>query len=126
VKSGAIQAEVARQAYRFEQAMVSGQIPKVAVNCHVGDRSVEADPDVELYTSDAEVSATQLATLARVRRERDGRVVQAALRRLTDEARGAANLMPPIVEAVKAYATLGEICQAMKSVFGEHKEPVKW
>jgi methylmalonyl-CoA mutase N-terminal domain/subunit len=126
VKSGAIQAEVARQAYRFEQAMVSGEIPKVAVNCHVGDRPVEADPDVALYTFDPKVSETQLAKLARVRRERDAAAAQAALRRLAEEARGTANLMPPIVEAVKAYATLGEICQAMKRVFGEHKEPVKW
>jgi methylmalonyl-CoA mutase, N-terminal domain len=126
VKSGAIQAEVARQAYRFEQAMVSGEIPKVAVNCHVGDRPVEADQDVALYTFDPKVSETQLAKLARVRRERDAAAAQAALRRLAEEARGTANLMPPIVEAVKAYATLGEICQAMKRVFGEHKEPVKW
>jgi methylmalonyl-CoA mutase N-terminal domain/subunit len=72
------------------------------------------------------VSETQLAKLARVRRERDAAAAQAALRRLAEEARGTANLMPPIVEAVKAYATLGEICQAMKRVFGEHKEPVKW
>src|SRR6185503_1982223 len=48
VKTGAIQAEVARQAYRFEQQLVSGEIPKVAVNCHVGDRAAEADRDVEL------------------------------------------------------------------------------
>jgi methylmalonyl-CoA mutase N-terminal domain/subunit len=126
VKSGAIQAEVARQAYRFEQAMVSGEIPKVAVNCHVGERAAEADRDVELYAFDPRVSETQLAKLARVRRERDGAAVQVALGRLADEARGPANLMPPILEAVKAYATLGEICQAMKRVFGEHKEPVRW
>ena len=126
VKTGAIQAEVARQAYRFEQAMVSGEIPKVAVNCHVGERAAEADQDVELYAFDPRVSETQLAKLARVRRDRDGVAVQAALGRLADEARGTANLMPPILEAVKVYATLGEICQAMKRVFGEHKEPVRW
>jgi methylmalonyl-CoA mutase, N-terminal domain len=72
------------------------------------------------------VAETQLTKLARVRGERDGRAVEVALDRLADEARGTANLMPPIMEAVKAYATLGEICQAMKRVFGEHKEPVRW
>jgi methylmalonyl-CoA mutase N-terminal domain/subunit len=72
VKSGAIQAEVARQAYR------------------------------------------------------DGRAVDAALRRLGDEARGTGNLMPAIMEAVKVYASLGEIARAMREVFGEHKEPVKF
>src|SRR5262249_39246417 len=60
VRSGALQAEVARQAYRFEQAMLSGEIPKVAVNCHVGDRAAEADRDVELYTFDPSVATTQL------------------------------------------------------------------
>jgi methylmalonyl-CoA mutase, N-terminal domain len=126
VKTGAIQAEVARQAYLFEQKLLSGEMPKVAVNCHVGERPAGADREVELYAFDPRVAETQVAKLARVRRERDDRVARAALARLTDEARGTANLMPPIVEAVKAYATLGEICQAMKTVFGEHKEPVKW
>jgi methylmalonyl-CoA mutase, N-terminal domain len=126
VKSGALQAEVARQAYRFEQAMVSGEIPKVAVNCHVGERAAEADHDVELYAFDPKVSETQVAKLARVRRERDDTTAQATLRRLADTARGTTNLMPAILEAVKAYATLGEIAAAMKSVFGEHKEPVRW
>jgi methylmalonyl-CoA mutase N-terminal domain/subunit len=126
VKSGALQAEVARQAYRFEQAMVSGEIPKVAVNCHVGEQPAAADQDVELYAFDPTVAQSQLAKLARVRRERDDGRAQASLGRLTDEARGAGNLMPAIMECVKAYATLGEICAAMKRVFGEHKEPVRW
>ena len=126
VKSGALQAEVARQAYRFEQAMVSGAIPKVAVNCHVADGAAAADQDVALYAFDPTVAETQLAKLARVRRERDDAAARAALGRLTDEARGPANLMPAIMEAVKAYATLGEINRALKDVFGEHKEPVKF
>src|SRR2546425_5307081 len=126
VKTGAIQAEVARQAYLFEQRLVSGAGPHVAVNCHVGERPAEADHEVELYAFDPSVAERQVAKLAKVRRERDDRAARAALARLTDEARGTANLMPAIVEAVKAYATLGEICQAMKTVFGEHKEPVKW
>ena len=126
VKSGALQAEVARQAYLFEQKLASGEIPKVGVNCHVGDAAAEADREVALYAFDPAVAATQVSGLARVRRERDDRAARAALSRLTDAARGATNLMEPIMEAVKAYATLGEINRAMKDVFGEHKEPVKW
>jgi len=126
VKTGALQAEVARQAYLFEQQLASGDIPKVGVNCHVGESAAEADREVELYAFDATVAATQLAGLARIRRERDDRAARAALRRLTDAARGTTNLMEPIMEAVKTYATLGEINGAMKDVFGEHKEPVKW
>jgi methylmalonyl-CoA mutase N-terminal domain/subunit len=126
VKSGALQAEVARQAYRYEQKLASGEIAKVAVNCHAGDRPAEADREVELYGFDAKVAEAQIARLDRVRRERDGHTVAGALARLRDEARGTTNLMPSILEAVRAYATLGEVNQALKDAFGEHKEPVKF
>jgi methylmalonyl-CoA mutase N-terminal domain/subunit len=125
VKSGAIQAEVAREAYRFEQRLASGDVKKVGVNCYVGDGAAEADRDVELYAFDQGVADAQVAKLARVRRERDDAAVRASLARLSAEARGTANLMPAIVECVKAYATLGEIARAMREVFGEYKEPVK-
>jgi methylmalonyl-CoA mutase N-terminal domain/subunit len=125
VKTGAIQAEVARQAYRFEQKLNAGEIAKVAVNCHLGAGASSADPDVELYSVDEGVAAAQVAKLARLRRERDDAAARGALNRLTDAARASVNLMPVIMECVKAYATLGEINRAMKDVFGEHKEPVK-
>jgi methylmalonyl-CoA mutase N-terminal domain/subunit len=124
IKTGAVQAEVARQAYRFEQALVSGEVPKVGVNCYVGDRAAEPDREVEVYAFDPRVAAAQVAKLERVRRERDGGRVATALRRLKDEARGGGNLMDPILESVKAYATLGEIARTLREVFGEHKEPV--
>src|SRR5882762_1593072 len=104
VRSGTIQAEVARQAYLFEQRLTSGEIAKVGVNCHVGDKAADADQEVELYRFDPKVAEAQVTKLARVRRERDGGVVASALRRLGDEARGSTNLMPAIMEAVKAYA----------------------
>jgi methylmalonyl-CoA mutase N-terminal domain/subunit len=125
VKTGAIQAEVARQAYLFEQKLASGEVAKVGVNCHVGDGTAAADPEVALYRFDPGVAAAQVGRLQRVRRERDGGAVEGTLRRLRDEARGGGNLMEPIAEAVRAYATLGEVARAMKDVFGEHKEPVK-
>jgi len=125
VRSGAIQAEVARQAYLFEQRLVSGEVPKVGVNCHVGEGVAEADCEVELYSFDARAAEAQVAKLARLRRERDDGRVTAALRGLADAARGSANLMPLLLEAVKAYATLGEIAHTLKDVFGEHKEPVR-
>src|SRR5687767_4261788 len=93
VKTGALQAEVARQAYLFEQKLASGEIPKVAANCHLGEGGGEgggggpaaADRDVEVYAFDAKVAAAQVAKLERVRRERDDGVVTATLRRLSDE-----------------------------------------
>jgi methylmalonyl-CoA mutase N-terminal domain/subunit len=126
VKTGALQAEVARQAYLFEQKLNSGEIAKVGVNCYVGDQAADADPAVELYGFDQNVADAQVAKLAKIRKERDDRAARGALRRLSDEARGTANLMPAIMEAVQAYATLGEINRAMRDVFGEHKEPVKF
>jgi methylmalonyl-CoA mutase N-terminal domain/subunit len=126
VRTGAIQAEVARQAYLFEQKVISGEIPRVAVNCHVGDAPAEADRDVELYAFDPKAHATQLTKLERIRGQRDDGAARAALRRVAEAARGRENLMYPIMEAVKAYATLAEIAQAMRDVFGEHKEAVKF
>jgi methylmalonyl-CoA mutase N-terminal domain/subunit len=124
VKSGAVQSEVARQAYLHEGRLASGEVRKVAVNCHVGDGAADADRDVELYAFDARVAEAQVKKLARVRAERDGQAARAALRRLADAARGTANLMPAITDCVTAYATLGEISRALKDVFGEHREPV--
>ncbi len=125
VKSGAIQAEVARQAYRFERQMLSGEYPKVAVNRHVApDAAGEASASLELYAFDATVAEAQVAKLARLRRERDAGAVERALERLRETARGPENLMPVIVEAVRAYATLGEMAGALRTVWGEHKEPL--
>ena len=126
VKSGAIQAEVARQAYLFEQKLLSGEIPKVGVNRHVAPDAESQSRDLELYRVDPCAAEAQLARLERLRRERDPRAVSGALSRLRDEARGPGNLMEPILDAVRAYATLGEMAGALKDVFGEHKEPVRF
>ena len=124
VKSGAIQSEVARQAYLFEKKVLAGEIAKVGVNRHVAPDGDDGSRDLELYTVDPAVQDAQLARLARLRAERDGPAVGRSLARLRDEARGTANLMEPIIDAVRAYATLGEMAQALREVFGEHKEPV--
>src|SRR5256886_2130739 len=60
-RGGALQAEVARQAYLFEQKLVSGEIPKVGANCHVGDKSADADREGALYPFDPQVAAAQVA-----------------------------------------------------------------
>ena len=78
-------------------------------------------PPTGLLRVDPAVGERQCASLRTVRSKRDGGRVTAALRGVDAAARGSANLMPPILEAVRAYATLGEICDAMRSVFGEHR-----
>ena len=64
-----------------------------------------------------------LADLARVREERDASAVEARLAALERDARGSANLMPSILAAVEAYATLGEICSVLEGVFGKYRPP---
>jgi methylmalonyl-CoA mutase N-terminal domain/subunit len=101
----------------------SGEIPKVGVNCWLGDQEAET-PAVELYAFDPTVAEAQIAKLERIRNQRDSASVERALDRLRDEAQGTSNLMEPMLDAVKAYATIGEIANTMKSVFGEYREPV--
>ena len=126
VRSGAIQAEVARQAYLFEQKLLSGEVPKVGVNRHVAPDAETQSRELELYRSDESVAAAQVAKLVALRASRDGAATARALARLGDEARGTANLMEPILEAVRSYATLGEIARALGEVFGEYKEPLRF
>ena len=88
-----------------------------------------ADPDEELKIPLLEISEVQerrhLDRLARVRAERDASAHAAAMRRLEDEARrGDVNLMPAIVDAVEAYATIGEMCGVLRRVYGEYREPL--
>jgi methylmalonyl-CoA mutase N-terminal domain/subunit len=71
------------------------------------------DPDGELR---------QVARVQKARAERDAVAWKAALRRLEECARGEENLLPPMIEAVKAYATVGEICDRLREVWGEHRE----
>ena len=88
-----------------------------------------ADPNEELRIPLLEISPEQerrhLDRLARVRAERDGDAHAAAMRRFEDEARrGDVNLMPAIIEAVQAYATIGEMCGVLRGVYGEYREPL--
>ena len=66
----------------------------------------------------------QCAKLARLRTERDNRRVEASLAQLKKAAQGTENLLPPILECIRSYATLGEMCDALRSVFGEYQEPL--
>ena len=94
------------------------------MNRHVApDAAREASDALELYAFDPKAAEAQVARLRRLRRERDQGAVDRTLARLRDVARGADNLMPPILEAVRAYATLGEMAGALRDVWGEHKEP---
>ncbi len=123
VASGAIQAQVSAQAYRHQLDVEAGRLRKVGVNCY---RVEEDAPQVELHPYDEAGARAQVARLDDVRRARDTAAVVRALDGVRDAAASGANTMPSIVEAVKAYASVGEISAALKSVFGAYREPVRF
>jgi len=120
VETGWVQREVARQAYQQEKAIQEGRIVKVGVNKYVVD---EPEPNVEMHRYDEEAARRQIARLREVRREREGRRVVQVLKELESAARERTNVMPVLLEAVKAYATVGEITRVFKDVYGEFNEP---
>lgn len=120
VETGYVQREVARQAFQQEKAIQKGRIVKVGVNRY---RVEEEEPNVELHRYRPEAVEEQIARLREVKRERDGRAVAQSLRDLEAAARAGKNVMPCLVEAVRAYATVGEMTSVLKDVFGEFREP---
>ena len=83
---------------------------------------VDQDPEISIHTADPALETAQIASLSQTRASRDGHRVRTALERLENAARGSENLMPHILEAVEAYATIGEISDAFRRVHGEYKE----
>ena len=123
VASGEIQARVSAQAYRMQRAIESGDFRKVGVNCY---RSTAADTqEVDIHPYDGDNARRQLANLAEVKSQRSAAAVQTALDALSAAARAQRNVMPAMVEAVKAYATVGEMTQRLVEVYGRYREPVR-
>jgi len=123
VSEGLVQAEVNRQAYERERRIQSGEIPRVGVNCCVEEEE-EREPEFHPYRE--EEAGRQIERLRRVRGERDGAAVLRLLEGVRAAAREGRNVMPPVMEAVQAYATVGEISGALKDVFGGYDEPVRF
>jgi len=119
IERGVPQREIAASAYRFQQAVERKDIVVVGVNEFTpGD-----DRPVEILYIDDHATEWQLARLDRVRRQRDRHSVERALASLRAAAGSETSLMPPILEAVRSYATLGEMCDVLRDVWGEHEEP---
>ena len=117
IEEGRAQAEIAQAAYSYQKQIDSQERIVVGVNRFEDD----SDPAIELHRPRPEMVAAQLAKLQALRRDRDDAAVSRALAALKDEARGSGNLMYPILEAVRAYATIGEICGELRAVFGEYR-----
>jgi methylmalonyl-CoA mutase, N-terminal domain len=124
VADGTIQSRVSAQAYRMQRAIESGAFPKVGVNRYRSD--TDADADVELHPYRADDARAQIDELRKVRIARDGAAVGRALDRIESDARNGFNVMSSIVDAVKAYASVGEITQRLVGVYGRYAEPVRF
>jgi methylmalonyl-CoA mutase N-terminal domain/subunit len=111
------QREIAEASYRYQQAVDRKEKIVVGVNEYV----TEEQP-IEVLQIDENVALRQEDRLRRLRAERSSEEVHRRLERLRNAAEGTENLMPHIYEAVKAYATLGEICDALRTVFGAYEE----
>ncbi len=124
IERGFPQREIAESAYRYQReidaASLAGQRTVVGVNDYLTEEHVA----IPLLEIDREGERRQRERLARVRRERDNELVAQRLEALREAAQGTENLMPYILDAVRAYATLGEICGVFREVFGEYREPV--
>lgn len=119
IEEGYMQREIHESAYRYQREVESGERIVVGVNEFTQEESIP----VGLTRVDPEVAERQTRKLARLRSRRDNSVVNETLRRLEEAAQGTANLMPYILDCVKNYATLGEICDRLRRVFGEYNAP---
>jgi methylmalonyl-CoA mutase N-terminal domain/subunit len=119
IEQGYVQREIQDTAYRYQLEVERGERVVVGVN-----RFESADSPTPILRVDPAIEAQQVERLARVRRERDDAAARRALARVADTARSDENLMAPIVEATRAHATVGEISDALRGVFGEYVEHV--
>jgi len=122
IQSGYVQGEISNMAYEHQRNIKSGEKVMVGVNRFVVD---EKERELSLYEMDPEVSKKQIARLQRVKAERDNKHVGATLEKLKLAAEGRQNIMPSLIDAVKAYATIGEITDVLRDVFGSFDEPVQ-
>jgi methylmalonyl-CoA mutase N-terminal domain/subunit len=111
------QREIAEASYRYQMAVDKKEKIIVGVNDYV-----TAEKPLEILQIDETVAHRQAARLSKLRAERSSGEVERRLNALRRAAEGSENLMPFIYDAVKAYATLGEVCEAMRTVFGAYEE----
>lgn len=120
VENGYIQRKLAEQAYETERKIQKGEIVRVGVNRF----SIEEETrEIEVFQHDPDILQKQREKLNRIKADRDNKMVRESLGKLKEAAAQERNVMPHITDAVKAYATLGEIVDVLKEVYGEGKEP---
>ena len=118
IESGWVQTQIHEAAYSYQRSIEKKERIIVGVN----EFQIDEERKIPIHVSDPALEAAQIENLAQIRATRDERAARSAVERLENAARGAENLMPYIVEAVEAYATVGEISDAFRKVHGEYQE----
>ncbi|HDD69609.1 MAG TPA: methylmalonyl-CoA mutase, partial [Candidatus Bathyarchaeota archaeon] len=120
IERGFMQKEITESAYRFQKAVESKERIIVGVNKFVSEEKAP----IKILRIDPEIEKALVERLNQIKRQRNQAKVKEALSRLRGAAeREDVNLMPFVIDAVKEYATLGEICDTLREVFGEYKPP---
>ncbi len=122
VSEGHIQANVAQQAYLYEKGIQDGTIRKVGVNVYEAEEETRV---VEMHPYQPEAAEESVRRTEEIKAQRDPSAVEGALKKLRAAALNDENTMPALMEAVRAYATLGEMMGELKEVYGEFREPVR-
>jgi methylmalonyl-CoA mutase N-terminal domain/subunit len=120
IDTGFVQTEIQKAAYKFEMEVEANERIIVGVNKYVIDETEKKD----LLKIDMGVQDEQIKFLSKIKSKRNNKDVQDKLKHLRTAAEGKENLMPLIIDAVKAYASVGEVCNTLREVFGEYKETV--
>jgi methylmalonyl-CoA mutase N-terminal domain/subunit len=120
IETGYIQREIQQAAYEYQKSVESGERVVVGVNRY----GAEDAPSPPLLRIDPQIERAQVERVQKLRARRDGVQVATALKEIEATARSERNLMPTILEAVKSYATVGEVSDALRNVFGEYQESV--
>jgi methylmalonyl-CoA mutase N-terminal domain/subunit len=118
IEHGTVQREIQESAYRTQRAIDAGEQVVVGVNRFAD----EAAPGVDVFRVDAGIERAQVQRLQALRASRSDASVRQALSAVDAAARGGDNLVPPIIAAVERLATLGEIADTLRGVFGEHQD----
>jgi methylmalonyl-CoA mutase N-terminal domain/subunit len=122
IEDGWFMSEIAEAAFRYQTAVEKGDKKVVGVNVHTESLTHE----LEILRVSHEVEREQVRELGARRARRDDDLVRSRLARLVDVAGGEGNLVEPMLDAVRAEATLGEICGALRQVWGDYREPARF
>jgi methylmalonyl-CoA mutase N-terminal domain/subunit len=122
IEDGYFTGEIAESAFQYQRALEKGEKKVVGVNCHTGS----VTGDLEILRVSHEVEREQVRVLADRKAARDGAAVRAALEAMTAAARDGSNMIEPMLTAIRAEATLGEVCGVLREEWGSYTEPARF